>query len=73
VLQDAAGEARARAAVDRLALIAAAAALRDSAPPPVADLFARTRLADSQRAMYGTGDIATKEVRDLLERALPAG
>jgi putative acyl-CoA dehydrogenase len=38
-------EARARAGVGRLALLAAAAALRSSAPPDVAELFARTRLS----------------------------
>jgi putative acyl-CoA dehydrogenase len=70
-LTDAAGEARARAAVGRLARLAAAAALRESAPPAVAELFARTRFADGQRTMYGTSDIATDEARHLLERALP--
>jgi putative acyl-CoA dehydrogenase len=71
-LTDAAGEARARAAVDRLARLAAAAALRESAPL-VAEHFARTRLADGQRTMYGTGNIAANEAQRLLERALPTG
>jgi putative acyl-CoA dehydrogenase len=70
-LTDAAGEARARAAVDRLARLAAAAALRESAPLTVAELFARARLADGRRTMYGTSDIAADEARHLLERALP--
>ena len=66
--EDAEGEAR--AAVDRLALLAAAASLRQSAPE-VADLFARTRLEDGHGAMYGTSRIAFDEARRLIERALP--
>src|SRR3954449_12474478 len=46
-------EAQARAGVSRLALLAAAAALRSSAPPAVAELFARTRLGAQHDAMYG--------------------
>lgn len=60
----------ARAAVDRLALLAAAAALRQSAPE-VATLFARTRLEDGHGAMYGTSRIAPDEARRLIDRALP--
>jgi putative acyl-CoA dehydrogenase len=63
-------EAQARAAVDRLALLAAAAALRQSAPE-VAALFARTRLEDRHGAMYGTSRIAPEEARRLIDRALP--
>jgi putative acyl-CoA dehydrogenase len=66
--EDAEGEAR--AAVDRLALLAAAAALRQSAPE-VAALFARTRLKDGHGAMYGTSRIAPDEARRLIDRALP--
>jgi putative acyl-CoA dehydrogenase len=66
--EDAEGEAR--AAVDRLALLAAAAALRQSAPE-VAALFARTRLEEGHGAMYGTSRIAPDEARRLIERALP--
>ena len=66
--EDAEGEAR--AAVDRLALLAAAAALRQSAPE-VATLFARTRLEDGHGAMYGTSRIAPDEARRLIDRALP--
>jgi len=64
-------EAGARAAVGRLALLAAAAALRGSAPPAAAELFARTRLRDRHGAMLGTSDIGADEARGLLERALP--
>jgi putative acyl-CoA dehydrogenase len=65
-------EARARSAVGRLALLAAAAALREGSAPQVAELFARTRLAVRHSAMYGTGDIAPDDARLLLERALPS-
>ena len=63
-------EAHARASVGRLALLAAAAALRSSAPPEVAELFARTRLSTRHDAMYGTSDLGVSEAR-LLARALP--
>ena len=63
-------QAHARAAVGRLAALAAAAALHRDAPQ-LAELFARTRLADRHGAMYGTSDIAPAEARAVLERALP--
>jgi len=68
----AAGEAQARLAVERLALLAAAAALRQSAAAPVAELFARTRLGGPRGVMLGTSDLAPAETRALLERALPS-
>ena len=46
-------EATARAAVETLALLAAAAALRASAPSTVAETFARLRLDADRHAMYG--------------------
>jgi putative acyl-CoA dehydrogenase len=64
-------EAQARAAVGRLALLAAAAALRRSAAPEAAELFARTRLADRHGAIYGASDIGPDAARRLLEHALP--
>ena len=64
-------EANARAAVGRLAQLAAAAALRQSAPPEVAELFARTRLEARHGAMFGASDIGAQEGCRLLERALP--
>src|SRR5262249_25258252 len=67
--EDAEGEAR--AAVDRLALLAAAAALRQSAPE-VAALFARTRLEGGHGAMYGTSPIAPGEAGRLIDRTLPS-
>ncbi len=67
----AAGEGRARAAVGRLAMLAAAAALRAGAPAEVATAFARTRLQGERGPMYGAGDLTDSEARRLLERALP--
>ncbi len=64
-------EAQARAAVERIALLAAAAALTKSAPA-VAEVFARTRLSGRRGAMFGTSDISESEAEMLLERALPA-
>ncbi len=65
-------EAEARPAVERIAMLAAAAALRDRTPE-VADLFARAWLQDRQGRMFGTSDIGRDEARRLLQRALPAG
>ena len=64
-------EAGARAAVGSLALLAATAALRQSAPPEVAELFARTRLEARHGAMFGTSDVRAEEASRLLDRALP--
>ena len=65
------GEAKARAAVERLALLAAAAALTESAPG-VAEPFARTRLLARRGGTFGTADLSVPEVTMLSERALPA-
>jgi putative acyl-CoA dehydrogenase len=65
------GEARARAAVERLAMLAAAAALTRSAPDG-AEAFARTRVAVPRGGTFGTADLAHTEVVKLLDRALPA-
>jgi putative acyl-CoA dehydrogenase len=67
----AAGEAKARLVVERLALLAGAGALRTSAPAAVAELFARTRLKAPRGVMLGTSDISGAETADLLARALP--
>jgi putative acyl-CoA dehydrogenase len=62
-------EARARLAADRLATLAAAAALARSAPAAVAECYALTRLAAPRRTI-GANDVG--DVADsLLERALP--
>ncbi|MFT4120724.1 acyl-CoA dehydrogenase family protein [Bradyrhizobium sp.] len=64
------GERVARLAVERLALLAAAAAL-NGVSPRQAELFAATRLATSHASMYGAVDLESADVRALLERALP--
>jgi putative acyl-CoA dehydrogenase len=64
------GECVARLAVEKLALLAASAALK-AISPHHAELFARTRLAQNHASMYGAVDLATDDVRRLLERALP--
>src|SRR4051794_1778996 len=64
------GERVARMAVERLALLAAAAAL-NKVSPHHAELFGRTRLAGNHGTMYGAVDLASDDVRRLLERALP--
>jgi putative acyl-CoA dehydrogenase len=60
----------ARLAVERLALLAAAAALNQVSPKQ-AELFAATRLAVSHASMYGAVELANDDIRGLLERALP--
>jgi putative acyl-CoA dehydrogenase len=64
-------EAHARRAVERLALLAAAAALTESAPA-VAEIFARARLSEPRGATYGTAALESGDVDALLERALPS-
>ncbi|PSO14737.1 acyl-CoA dehydrogenase family protein [Bradyrhizobium sp. MOS003] len=64
------GERVARLAVERLALLAAAAAL-NGVSPRNAELFASTRLAASHASMYGAVELESGEARTLLERALP--
>ena len=60
----------ARLAVEKLALLAAAAAL-NAVSPRHAELFAATRLAGNHASMYGAVDLASDDIRGLLERALP--
>jgi putative acyl-CoA dehydrogenase len=60
----------ARLAVEKLALLAAAAALMKVSPHH-AELFARTRLAGNHASMYGAVELSGEDVRGLLERALP--
>ena len=63
-------ERLARLAVEKLALLAAAAAL-NKVSPHHAELFASTRLAGNHASMYGAVDLGNDDIRDLLERALP--
>ncbi|VIO75622.1 Putative acyl-CoA dehydrogenase AidB [Bradyrhizobium ivorense] len=60
----------ARLAVEKLALLAAAAAL-NRVSPGSAELFAATRLAAGHAGMYGAVEISDNDQRVLLERALP--
>jgi putative acyl-CoA dehydrogenase len=60
----------ARLAVERLALLAATAALNQVSPRH-AELFAATRLAATHASMYGAVELGDGDVRALLERALP--
>ena len=69
-LSGANGEARARAAVERLAMLAATAALTESAPC-IAETFAQTRVAVARSGTFGTSDLSGTEVTTLSERALP--
>jgi putative acyl-CoA dehydrogenase len=63
-------EARARLAVGQLALLAAAAAVRECAPA-IAEIFARTRLHEPHAGMLGTSKLGSDEAGVLLDRALP--
>jgi putative acyl-CoA dehydrogenase len=68
-----AGEAHARAAVERLAQLAAVAALATGPTGNVAAIFARTRLRDGRLgATYGTARLEPAEAAVLLGRILPA-
>src|SRR6266702_427130 len=60
----------ARLAVEKLALLAATAALNQVSPRH-AELFAATRLAGNHASMYGAVDLDLRDVRALLDRALP--
>jgi putative acyl-CoA dehydrogenase len=60
----------ARQSVEKLALLAAAAALNEVSPRQ-AELFAATRLAEAHAPMYGAVDFAPDEITSLLDRALP--
>ncbi len=68
----ASSEAEARALVERLALLATAAALQASAPAHVTEAFARTRLGGERGAMWGSAELDERERTILIERALPA-
>jgi putative acyl-CoA dehydrogenase len=69
-LRDEDAEAHARIAVERLAQLAAVAALKASAPGEIADVFARTRLAARRGDSYGTTAIGAGQVGRLLSRGL---
>jgi putative acyl-CoA dehydrogenase len=64
------GERVARLAVEKLALLAASAALNQVSPRH-AELFAATRLVANHAGMYGAVDLANQDIKGLLRRALP--
>jgi len=64
------GERIARLAVEKLAVLAATAALNQVSPRH-AELFAMTRLAANHASMYGAVDLELKDIRALLDHALP--
>jgi putative acyl-CoA dehydrogenase len=72
VLSKSDSEAQARVAVERLALLAATAALRVGAPANIDELFAATRLGGRPGALYGTSELEAEDARFVLERALPS-
>jgi putative acyl-CoA dehydrogenase len=72
-LADPRAEARARTLVERLALLAAAAALKDSTPATVCDAFARTRLVGRIGATYGSQPFGEADQVQVIERALRPG
>jgi putative acyl-CoA dehydrogenase len=71
-LSGADAEMHARGAVEQLALLAAAAALKVSAPR-AAEIFAQARLGQRQASSYGAASLAPHAVAWLLDRALPEG
>jgi putative acyl-CoA dehydrogenase len=71
VLQAPDAEAKARAAVERLAILAAAAAMQAAGQADSATAYARTRL-NGRAAMFGASDLSPNDVGRLLDRALPA-
>jgi putative acyl-CoA dehydrogenase len=70
VLSDGGRETYARSVVERIALVAASAALKESVPR-VAEIFSRARLGERRGATYGSAAIAADLQAWLLDRALP--
>ena len=66
-----ASEATARVTVGKLAVLAAAAALRATAPPALVEAFVQTRLVQPHGALYGADAIKARTAELLLQRALP--
>jgi putative acyl-CoA dehydrogenase len=63
-------DARGRALVEALAVLAAATILRAHAPPAVADAFITTRMSGDPRQTYGQG-LEHADVRAIIQRASP--
>ena len=64
-------EAAARVMVGRLAVMATAAALKESAPAPIVEAFVRTRLLQPGGTLYGADGIDAATAELILQRALP--
>ncbi len=71
IFADGTGEGSARFAIERLAQLAAAAALKAQGRGEVAEIFARTRLSGRRGSTYGTSDLVAAETTSLLARVLP--
>jgi len=68
-LAEADAERHSRAAVEALALLAAAAALQENGSPLAAP-FARTRLSDRRSALFGAAALSAAEAAAILDRAV---
>ena len=68
----AADEGSARILMGKLAMAAGLAAMKDSAPAVVTEAFRNTRLEAPHDALYGTADLDSLSMDDLLRRVLPA-
>jgi len=68
-LDAAEAEGHARAVVERLAILAATAALKTSVPARIVEQYAQARLTGARGATYGAGSLADAEA--ILSRALP--
>jgi putative acyl-CoA dehydrogenase len=64
------GEANARAVVGKLAVLASAVAIGESAPAAVAEAFVRTRLVGAHGALYGGDAVDGALAQELLQRVL---
>jgi len=64
-------EADARRLVQLLALTAAGAALKQSAPSVIAGTFLKTRVENIHGVFYGTSGLDSQTVDLLLQRVLP--
>jgi putative acyl-CoA dehydrogenase len=68
-LSNADAEAHARTIVERLAVLAAVAALRASAPASVVEAFAQARLGARLAVSFGTAGLSAGQTAEFLDRA----
>jgi putative acyl-CoA dehydrogenase len=64
-------ESHARIAIEQLALVAAADAVKQSASSDVVEPFIRTRLQRRRASMFGSADISDSDAIRLMDRAVP--